>query len=90
VAICGHTHLERATADGGIEYFNSGSWCEQPCVYLTVLDGHIEAHHFTAEPTLFESEELGEGLTAVSTAEPILAARPIASGYELQPERVAG
>jgi UDP-2,3-diacylglucosamine pyrophosphatase LpxH len=93
VAVCGHTHLEWATADGGIEYYNSGSWCEQPCVYLTVLDGQVEAHHFTAEPSLFESEELGEGLTAVpmanATMEPIFATRPIVGGCDLQPERVA-
>ncbi|HEY2148268.1 MAG TPA: UDP-2,3-diacylglucosamine diphosphatase [Pirellulales bacterium] len=57
VAVCGHTHLERATDEGGIEYYNSGSWCEQPCVYLTVLDGRIEAHHFCAEPTLLEMPE---------------------------------
>jgi UDP-2,3-diacylglucosamine pyrophosphatase LpxH len=60
MAICGHTHLERATAEGGIEYFNSGSWCEQPCVYLTILDGCVEAHHFVAEPSLLEANEIAE------------------------------
>jgi hypothetical protein len=42
------------TVEDGIAYYNCGSWCEQPCVYLTILDGCVEAHHFDAEPTLFE------------------------------------
>ncbi|HEV3415476.1 MAG TPA: UDP-2,3-diacylglucosamine diphosphatase [Pirellulales bacterium] len=56
VALCGHTHLERASTDGEIQYYNSGSWCEQPCVYLTVLDGHVEIQHYSPEPSLLEVE----------------------------------
>ena len=34
---CGHTHfaLDKGT------YFNSGTWTEKPCSYLTVKDGQI-------------------------------------------------
>jgi hypothetical protein len=51
---CAGTHLERASADGEVAYYNSGSWCEQPCVYLTVLDGRVEVQHFSQEPRLLE------------------------------------
>jgi hypothetical protein len=30
-----------------ISYYNSGSWCEQPCVFLTIEDGKVEVHHFS-------------------------------------------
>jgi UDP-2,3-diacylglucosamine pyrophosphatase LpxH len=43
---CGHTHLEMEKP-GDISYFNSGSWTELPCGYLTVRDGIIAQHHFT-------------------------------------------
>ncbi len=46
--LCGHTHLERSSIGDGISYFNSGSWCEQPCTYLTIEDGKVESHHFSA------------------------------------------
>ncbi len=52
--LCGHTHLERNSSIDGITYFNSGSWCENPCVYLTIQDGRVESHHFW-DPTVGES-----------------------------------
>lgn len=42
---CGHTHME-AENPGEIGYFNSGSWTELPCGYLTVSNGVIRQHHF--------------------------------------------
>ncbi len=53
-AVCGHTHLERTSIGGEVDYFNTGSWCEPPCVYLTVLDGRLELQHFASAPTLQE------------------------------------
>jgi UDP-2,3-diacylglucosamine pyrophosphatase LpxH len=42
---CGHTHLEVVkTDDPG--YFNSGSWTEIPCGFLTVRDGTIALQHY--------------------------------------------
>lgn len=51
MVLCGHTHLERSSTIDGIAYFNSGSWCENPCVYLTIADGKVESHHFW-DPTI--------------------------------------
>ena len=39
--ICGHTHHAATNTRGDIHYHNSGCWTEQPCTYLTVLDGVI-------------------------------------------------
>lgn len=54
--LCGHTHHERISTEDEVEYYNSGSWCELPCVYLTIDDGRIENHHFVHEPAYLELE----------------------------------
>jgi UDP-2,3-diacylglucosamine pyrophosphatase LpxH len=40
--VCGHVHAPCAHVDQPIPYFNSGSWTELPCTYLTVANGHVE------------------------------------------------
>ncbi len=44
--LCGHTHLEYVSEQADIKYYNSGSWCEKPCTYLTVLDGQCAVNHY--------------------------------------------
>jgi UDP-2,3-diacylglucosamine pyrophosphatase LpxH len=46
---CGHTHAPREVREGEVQYFNSGSWTELPCTYLTVADGEVRLHEFDAE-----------------------------------------
>jgi UDP-2,3-diacylglucosamine pyrophosphatase LpxH len=55
-AICGHTHLERVSlaSDAGVDYFNTGSWCEPPGVFLTAEEGRLRLEHFAPEPSLQE------------------------------------
>ena len=48
---CGHTHLPAALTDGPVHYFNSGSWTEKPCHYLTVRDGGVEVHAYDEPAT---------------------------------------
>jgi UDP-2,3-diacylglucosamine pyrophosphatase LpxH len=48
-AICGHTHHPCAHTNQPIPYFNSGSWTELPCTYLTVTDGLVQVHEFSPE-----------------------------------------
>jgi UDP-2,3-diacylglucosamine pyrophosphatase LpxH len=61
---CGHTHDAVCGADQfGIQYFNSGSWTERPCHYLTICEGQVRLHEYlqieerdtTATPTLARS-----------------------------------
>ncbi len=52
MVLCGHTHLEYIDEEGEIKYYNSGSWCEKPCTFLTLLDGHCELHHFAGAAAL--------------------------------------
>lgn len=48
---CGHTHHPTANTDLPVPYFNSGSWTELPCTYLTVANGVVQLHAFdAAEP----------------------------------------
>ena len=45
--LCGHTHLACNSTIDGIAYYNSGSWCESPCTYLTIADGQVEVCHYS-------------------------------------------
>jgi len=45
--ICGHTHHAIAHP-GKISYYNSGSWAELPCTFLTINNGQVELHYYRA------------------------------------------
>ena len=45
---CGHTHFAVANTVGPTGYFNSGCWTETPSHYLTVTDGEVLVHEYTA------------------------------------------
>ena len=62
---CGHTHLPRASEGGPVEYFNSGSWTEKPCHFLTLKDGAVEVHAYETEPAYVE-EPAPVGILAVA------------------------
>jgi len=46
---CGHTHLAIISERDGIGYYNSGCWTEKPCHYLSVENGVIALHSYTAD-----------------------------------------
>lgn len=54
VVCCGHTHHPVASETGPVAYFNSGSWTEKPCHYLTLQGGVVEVHAFETEPAFVE------------------------------------
>jgi UDP-2,3-diacylglucosamine pyrophosphatase LpxH len=44
---CGHTHDPVCGAhDSGIQYYNSGSWTERPCHFLTIREGQIRLNSY--------------------------------------------
>jgi len=44
---CGHTHDARKKIIDGIHYFNTGSWAEGECHYVTITqDGVVELHAY--------------------------------------------
>lgn len=49
IVLCGHTHHPIVDTTGPVHYFNSGSWTELPCTFLTAADGEIELHVFDPE-----------------------------------------
>lgn len=63
---CGHTHME-VEKPGEVGYFNSGSWTELPCGYLTVARGVVKQHHFHPQDSE-ESWDETHDLPAVRTA----------------------
>jgi len=36
VVVCSHTHLPHVAAEDGILFINSGSFCAEPCTYVTI------------------------------------------------------
>ena len=46
---CGHTHHAVTDPAGDVQYFNSGSWTELPCTYLTIADGRVALCSFQDE-----------------------------------------
>ncbi len=46
VVCCGHVHLPWSFHGDKASYFNSGSWTELPCTYLTVHEGTISLQEY--------------------------------------------
>ncbi len=46
VVCCGHTHHPEVRTDGPVRYYNSGSWTEHPCTYISVTDGVVRLEAF--------------------------------------------
>lgn len=48
VIICGHTHLPDmlTNSSGSVEYYNSGSWCDKKCHYITINNNKIKLEEF--------------------------------------------
>jgi UDP-2,3-diacylglucosamine pyrophosphatase LpxH len=49
---CGHTHIALEAERDGIKYFNSGSWVDKRCSYITVDDGGVQIQTYTQVPEL--------------------------------------
>jgi len=58
--VCGHVHAPCAQVEQPIPYYNTGSWTELPCTYLTVANGLVELHE------VIVSEVVEEEVVAVS------------------------
>lgn len=64
IVSCGHTHLAIAVTDTPVQYFNSGSWTERPCHYLTVEAGVVDLCSYSEEiPELVENVAMPEQVT---------------------------
>jgi UDP-2,3-diacylglucosamine pyrophosphatase LpxH len=45
IVCCGHTHFPETTLFDGIWYGNSGCWTDQPCSYLTIMEGAVHLNY---------------------------------------------
>jgi len=69
IVSCGHTHLPVAVPDADVQYYNSGSWTERPCHYLTVQNGTVALCSYNEEiPQLVEESEHSNTETASDLA----------------------
>jgi UDP-2,3-diacylglucosamine pyrophosphatase LpxH len=46
---CGHTHVALKREKDGVEYFNTGSWTDSPCTYITVSQEGVRIHEYTSQ-----------------------------------------
>lgn len=42
---CGHTHLVTHAEKDGVEYWNSGTWVDEPSPYITITNGIVEINY---------------------------------------------
>lgn len=51
VIICGHTHLPDSltNSSGSVEYYNSGSWTDKKCTFISIQEGTIEVKEYHEE-----------------------------------------
>jgi len=45
VVICGHTHLALTTKKDMVYYYNSGSWTESSCSFITINNGEVRINY---------------------------------------------
>jgi len=64
---CGHTHVPMAMERDGVSYYNSGSWVDLRCTYVTVSPEGVKIHEYFPERT--DDRDSGKKRIAVA-AEP--------------------
>jgi UDP-2,3-diacylglucosamine pyrophosphatase LpxH len=57
---CGHTHVPLELDRNGIKYFNSGSWIDKRCSYITVDDDGVQIQTYAQVPELPTLPEPGD------------------------------
>jgi UDP-2,3-diacylglucosamine pyrophosphatase LpxH len=56
---CGHTHLPLAAEEGGIRYFNSGTWTEYPpCPFVSVRGAEVRLELWPPEGVTLDRAEV--------------------------------
>lgn len=49
---CGHTHVPLESERDGVKYFNSGSWIDKRCTYITLDDSGVGIQTYAEVPEL--------------------------------------
>ena len=39
---CGHTHIIDTAENGGVKYYNTGSWVERPSAFVTIIGSEVK------------------------------------------------
>ena len=64
---CGHTHEAWQVERNGVEYFNTGSWTQQPATYVAIDEEGVKIHEYAERVDDRNScEERGEADLALS------------------------
>jgi UDP-2,3-diacylglucosamine pyrophosphatase LpxH len=51
---CGHTHVAHTVLRDGVEYYNSGSWVDARCTYITIAEEGVRIHEYERQqPSLY-------------------------------------
>src|SRR5262249_2148191 len=54
---CGHTHAALHRHEDGIDYYNSGSWIDDPPTFITVGKEGVQIHEYRERPDDRDSSE---------------------------------
>jgi len=55
---CGHTHVAMQAEQDGVAYYNSGSWIDTKCTYISVAEEGVTIHEY--DGTRVEHRDPGE------------------------------
>jgi UDP-2,3-diacylglucosamine pyrophosphatase LpxH len=48
---CGHTHVAMSRSVDGITYYNSGSWIDRRCTFITICEKGVKIHEYSGKRT---------------------------------------
>jgi UDP-2,3-diacylglucosamine pyrophosphatase LpxH len=66
---CGHTHVPLEVQRDGVKYFNSGSWIDKRCTYITIGEDGVRVEPFAYLQDPLPIPELDEHSTATPLVE---------------------
>jgi len=83
---CGHTHVSQTVERDGVEYYNTGSWIDTKCTYITVGEKGVRLHEYESKRVddLHPSQER-ESVAAGVVEIPHPAGLPAYAAYESIP-----
>ncbi len=79
---CGHTHIAMEAEKDGVRYYNSGSWVDSRCTYITVGEKGVQIHDYEERAYDCNSSEEREQAVARSAELALQAGLPLHATYE--------
>jgi UDP-2,3-diacylglucosamine pyrophosphatase LpxH len=79
---CGHTHVAMHSTKDGVSYYNSGSWVDSKCTYITIGEEGVKLCEYQERTYDCDPGEEREEATAQPVAVPLQAGLPVYACYD--------